>query len=101
MGSGSITRSRPHFNGGGDLFCVMVHVSSWVADPGARSWVCAGSNFAPEAHIALYNACAIDGDFTNGRRIMSAMMRLMRVLEQGGKFVQNIKYALTLRGIET
>lgn len=25
---------------------------------GARSWVCAGSNFAPEAHIALYRACA-------------------------------------------
>lgn len=68
---------------------------------GARSWVCAGSNFAPEAHIALYKACAIDGDFTKGRRIMNAMMPLMRVLEQGGKFVQCIKYGLTLRGIET
>ena len=68
---------------------------------GARSWVCAGSNFAPEAHIALYKACAIEGDFTKGRRIMSAMMPLMRVLEQGGKFVQRIKYGLTLRGIET
>ncbi len=68
---------------------------------GARSWVCAGSNFAPEAHIALYKACAIEGDFTKGRRIMSAMMPLMRVLEQGGKFVQSIKYGLTLRGIET
>jgi len=32
---------------------------------------------------------------------MSAMMPLMRVLEQGGKFVQCIKYGLTLRGIET
>lgn len=68
---------------------------------GARSWVCAGSNFSPEAHIALYKACAIEGDFTKGRRIMSAMMPLMRVLEQGGKFVQCIKYGLTLRGIET
>lgn len=68
---------------------------------GARSWVCAGSNFAPEAHIALYRACAIEGDFTKGRLIMSAMMPLMRVLEQGGKFVQCIKYGLTLRGIET
>jgi 4-hydroxy-tetrahydrodipicolinate synthase len=68
---------------------------------GARSWVCAGSNFAPEAHIALYKACAIEGDFTKGRKIMSAMMPLMRVLEQGGKFVQCIKYGLTLRGIET
>ena len=67
---------------------------------GARSWVCAGSNFAPEAHIALYKACAVEGDFTKGRAIMSAMLPLMRVLEQGGKFVQSIKYGLTLRGID-
>ena len=31
---------------------------------------------------------------------MSAMLPLMRVLEQGGKFVQCIKYGLTLRGID-
>ncbi len=67
---------------------------------GARSWVCAGSNFAPEAHIALYRACAVDGDFTRGRAIMSAMLPLMRVLEQGGAFIQCIKHGLTLRGIE-
>ncbi|MEL6690346.1 MAG: dihydrodipicolinate synthase family protein [Pseudomonadota bacterium] len=67
---------------------------------GARSWVCAGSNFAPEAHIALYRACALEGDFTKGRAIMSAMLPLMRVLEQGGKFIQCIKYGLTLRGID-
>lgn len=67
---------------------------------GARSWVCAGSNFAPEAHIALYRACAVEGDFNKGRRIMSAMLPLMRVLEQGGKFVQCIKHGLTLRGID-
>ncbi len=66
---------------------------------GARSWVCAGSNFAPQAHIALYQACALEGDFTKGRKIMSAMMPLMRVLEQGGKFVQCIKHGLTVRGI--
>ncbi len=66
---------------------------------GARCWVCAGSNFAPEAHIALYRACALDGDFARGRRIMSAMLPLMRVLEQGGKFIQCIKHGLTLRGI--
>lgn len=67
---------------------------------GARSWVCAGSNFAPEAHIALYQACAVEGDFAQGRAIMSAMLPLMRVLEQGGKFVQCIKHGLTMRGIE-
>ena len=64
---------------------------------GARSWVCAGSNFAPEIHIALYQACAVEGDFDKGRRIMAAMMPLMRVLEQGGKFVQCVKHAMTAR----
>ncbi|MBR9769403.1 MAG: dihydrodipicolinate synthase family protein, partial [Rhodobacteraceae bacterium] len=57
-------------------------------------------NFAPEAHIALYQACAVEGDFTNGRAIMSAMLPLMRVLEQGGKFIQCIKHGLTIRGID-
>ncbi len=67
---------------------------------GARSWVCAGSNFAPEAHLALYRACAVEGDFSKGRAIMSAVLPLMRVLEQGGKFIQCIKHGLTMRGIE-
>ena len=31
---------------------------------------------------------------------MSAMLPLMSVLEQGGKFVQCIKHGLTLRGID-
>ncbi len=65
---------------------------------GARSWVCAGSNFAPDAHIALYRACALDANFDKGRRIMAAMLPLISVLEQGGKFVQSIKHGLALRG---
>ncbi|MES0129264.1 dihydrodipicolinate synthase family protein [Mesorhizobium sp. M0029] len=67
---------------------------------GARSWVCGGSNFLPKEHIALYKACAIDGDFAKGRRIMSAMMPLMRVLEQGGKFIQCIKYGCEMAGFK-
>ena len=67
---------------------------------GATSWTCAGSNFAPEAHIAMYRACVVEKDFDKGRRIMSAMLPLMRVLEQGGKFVQSIKYGVSGRGIE-
>ena len=67
---------------------------------GATSWTCAGSNFAPEAHQALYRACAVDKDFDRGRRIMTAMLPLMQVLEQGGKFVQSIKYGMSGRGID-
>ncbi|MCV6594479.1 MAG: dihydrodipicolinate synthase family protein [Silicimonas sp.] len=65
---------------------------------GARSWVCGGSNFLPHEHIALWRACAMDGDFARGRRIMSAMMPLMRVLEQGGKFIQCIKHGCEIAG---
>lgn len=67
---------------------------------GARSWVCAGSNFLPREHVALYNACAVKGDFGKGRRIMSAMMPLMRVLEQGGKFVACVKHGTTMAGVD-
>lgn len=67
---------------------------------GARSWVCAGSNFAPEAHIAMYRACVIEGDFAKGRALMLAMLPLMAVLEQGGTFVQCIKHGLSTRGID-
>lgn len=66
---------------------------------GAAGWVCGGSNFLPREHLALYNACVVEGDFTKGRRIMSALLPLMRVLEQGGKFVQTIKHGVTMQGI--
>ncbi len=66
---------------------------------GARSWVCAGSNFLPREHIALYEACVIEKDFDKGRRIMKAMMPLMNFLEESGKFVQAIKYGSELVGL--
>jgi len=91
-----LARDYPHIQ----LSCGMDDQALEFFAWGARSWVCAGSNFAPEAHIALYRACATEGDFNKGRRIMSAMLPLMSVLEQGGKFVQCIKHGLTLRGID-
>ena len=91
-----LARDYPHIG----LSCGMDDQALEFFAWGAKSWVCAGSNFAPEAHVALHRACVIEGDFTKGRKIMSAMMPLMRVLEQGGKFIQCIKYGLTLRGID-
>ena len=90
-----LARDYPHIQ----LSCGMDDQALEFFAWGARSWVCAGSNFAPEAHIALWRACAVEGDFGKGRRIMSAMLPLMRVLEQGGKFVQCIKHGLSLRGL--
>ncbi len=65
---------------------------------GARSWVCAGSNFIPHEHVALYEACVVEKNFDKGRRIMSEMMPLMDFLE-GGKFVQSIKHGCALSGL--
>lgn len=91
-----IARDYPHLG----LLCGMDDQALEFFAWGARGWVCAGSNFAPEAHVALYRACALDGDFEKGRAIMSAMMPLMHTLERGGKFVQCIKHGLTMRGID-
>ena len=91
-----LARDYPHIQ----LSCGMDDQALEFFAWGARSWVCAGSNFAPEAHIAMYRACVVEKDFDKGRRIMSAMLPLMRVLEQGGKFVQCIKYGMSGRGID-
>jgi len=90
-----LARDYPHIQ----LSCGMDDQALEFFAWGARSWVCAGSNFAPEIHVAMYQACALEGDFTKGRRIMSAMMPLMRVLEQGGKFIQCVKHGLTTRSL--
>ncbi len=66
---------------------------------GARSWVCAGSNFLPREHVALYEACVLEKNFDKGRNIMSAMMPLMNALD-GGKFVQSIKFGCELNGLK-
>jgi len=90
-----LARDYPHIQ----LSCGMDDQALEFFAWGARSWVCAGSNFAPEIHIAMYRACALEGDFDQGRRIMSAMMPLMRVLEQGGKFIQCVKHAMGERNL--
>ncbi|PRY88747.1 dihydrodipicolinate synthase family protein [Donghicola tyrosinivorans] len=91
-----LARDYPHIQLGCGMDDQALEFFAW----GAPFWVCGGSNFLPEEHVALYNACVVEGDFTKGRRIMSAMMPLMRVLEQGGKFIQTIKHGVTLNGIE-
>ncbi|WP_065375772.1 dihydrodipicolinate synthase family protein [Ensifer adhaerens] len=65
---------------------------------GARSWVCAGSNFLPKEHVALYEACVVEKNFDKGRAIMTAMLPLMDFLECG-KFVQSIKHGCELAGL--
>ena len=90
-----LARDYPHIQ----LSCGMDDQALEFFAWGARSWVCAGSNFAPAAHLALWRTCVIDGDFGLGRKIMSAMLPLMQTLEQGGKFLQCIKHGCALRGL--
>jgi len=90
-----LIRDYPHIQ----LSCGMDDQALEFFAWGARSWVAAGGNFAPEAHIALYKTCVLEGDFVKGRQIMLALLPLMRILEQGGKFMQCVKHAVTLRGI--
>ncbi|MBY6141199.1 dihydrodipicolinate synthase family protein [Leisingera daeponensis] len=91
-----LARDYPHIQMGCGMDDQALEFFAW----GAPFWVCGGSNFLPKEHVALYNACVIEGNFAKGRRIMSAMMPLMRVLEQGGKFIQTIKHGVTMNGIE-
>lgn len=91
-----LARDYPHIQLGCGMDDQALEFFAW----GAPFWVCGGSNFLPREHVALYNACVIEGNFAKGRRMMSAMMPLMRVLEQGGKFIQTIKHGVTMNGIE-
>ena len=90
-----LARRYPHIQ----LSCGMDDQALEFFAWGARSWVCAASNFAASAHIALWDACVNQGDFAKGRRIMTAMLPLMQVLEQGGKFIQSVKYGVERRGL--
>ncbi len=91
-----LARQYPHIQ----LSCGMDDQALEFFAWGAKSWVCAASNFIPEAHIALWRACVIEGDFIKGRKIMMAMLPLLQILEQGGQFIQSIKHGLTLNGID-
>jgi len=91
----TLARDYPHIQ----MLCGMDDQALEFFAWGSPGWVCAGSNFLPAEHIALYEACYMQGDFTKGRRIMSAMLPLMRVLEQGGKFVQCVKHGVEIAGL--
>ena len=68
---------------------------------GATSWVCALGNFIPREIVLLYQTCAVDGDYTMGRKLMSALLPLASLLERGGSFMQCVKHACALDGLPT
>ncbi len=90
-----LARDFPHIR----LFCGMDDQALEFFAWGAVGWVCAAGNCLPAEHIALYQAVAVEADIVKGRRIMSALMPFMRILEQGGKLIQTVKYACELQGL--
>jgi len=91
----ALARDYPHI----DLFCGMDDQALEFFVWGAKGWVCGAGNCLPEEHLALFRACVVEKDFEKGRQIMSALLPLMRLLEQGGKFVQSIKFGCELAGL--
>ena len=60
----TLARDYPHIQLGCGMDDQALEFFAW----GAPFWVCGGSNFLPAEHLALYNACVIEGDFAKGRR---------------------------------
>jgi 4-hydroxy-tetrahydrodipicolinate synthase len=90
-----LAREYPHIT----LLCGMDDQALEFFAWGARGWVCAGGNCLPKEHIALYQAVAVENNIEKGRRIMSALMPFMGILEQGGKLIQIVKHACRIKGL--
>lgn len=65
---------------------------------GAKSWVAGASNFLPEAHTALFDACVKRNDFETGRKLMAQLLPVLELLERSGKFIQYVRYGCELAG---
>jgi 4-hydroxy-tetrahydrodipicolinate synthase len=72
----------------------VVEFAAW----GAKAWVCATANFFPSECVQFMDIIGKQSDFERGKRIMDAFMPLMAVLEQGGKFLQCVKFGCELQG---
>src|SRR5262249_8745124 len=66
---------------------------------GAQSWVAGASNFLPAQHVALYRAVHIKRDAALARSIMTDLLPLFMLMEQGGKYLQYCKYGCALAGV--
>ena len=65
---------------------------------GAKAWVCASANIFPAECVDFIKTVGKDSDFGLGKRYMDAFMPLMGILEQGGKFLQCVKYGCEQQG---
>jgi 4-hydroxy-tetrahydrodipicolinate synthase len=66
---------------------------------GAKAWIAGASNFLPAEHVALYETCVVRKDFVAGQRLMRALLDVFYLLENGGKYIQHVKYGCELAGV--
>lgn len=64
---------------------------------GAKAWVCASANIFPSECVKFMDMVA-NGNFEGGRLVMSALMPLTGILEQGPAFLQCVKHGCHVRG---
>ena len=65
---------------------------------GSKAWVCASANFFPAECVKFMDIVGKQSDLVLGKRIMSAFMPMMSALEQGGKFLQCVKFGCEQQG---
>jgi 4-hydroxy-tetrahydrodipicolinate synthase len=63
---------------------------------GSKSWIAGASNCLPAEHVALHRLCVEKQDFLAGKCLMQAMLPLLYLLENGGKYLQYVKYGCEL-----
>ncbi|MGV2290863.1 dihydrodipicolinate synthase family protein [Trinickia sp. YCB016] len=88
-----------HFSGKLVLSCGMDDQALEFFAWGAKSWVGGASNFLPEAHTALFDACVKRADFETGRKLMAQLLPVLELLERSGKFIQYVRYGCELAGL--
>lgn len=66
---------------------------------GACAWIAGASNVFPAEHVALYETCVVRKDFVAGQKLMRAMLDVFYLLENGGKYIQYVKYGCELAGV--
>jgi 4-hydroxy-tetrahydrodipicolinate synthase len=100
--SGSFARMLEHINVFDKRYQRICGADDQAVDGflwGARSWIAGASNFLPAEHVALYQACVVKKDFLLGQKLMHAMLPMFYLLEQGGKYLQFVKYGCECAGI--
>ena len=66
---------------------------------GATSWISAASNATTREQVAFYEAFVKKKNLDKARRIMLALIPVLKQLEQGGALIQSVKHCCNFQGL--